>query len=106
MSKEQIKQIAVDGVKLIRDLLPVLDGTEVRLEYSPESFSDTEVDYALEVCEAVMEAWEPTEQNPIILNLPATVELFTPQRACRSNRMVLPQPQGTGQGNHKPAYSQ
>ena len=78
MSKEQIKQIAVDGVKLIRDLLPVLDGTEVRLEYSPESFSDTEVDYALEVCEAVMEAWEPTEQDPIILNLPATVELFTP----------------------------
>ncbi len=78
MSKEQIKQIAVDGVKLIRDLLPELDGTEVRLEYSPESFSDTEVDYALEVCEAVMEAWEPTEQNPIILNLPATVELFTP----------------------------
>ena len=78
MTKEQIKQIAVDGVKLIRDLLPVLDGTEVRLEYSPESFSDTEVDYALEVCEAVMEAWEPTEQDPIILNLPATVELFTP----------------------------
>ena len=78
MSKDQIKQIAVDGVKLIRDLLPELDGTEVRLEYSPESFSDTEVDYALEVCEAVMEAWEPTEENPIILNLPATVELFTP----------------------------
>ena len=78
MSKDQIKQIAVDGVKLIRDLLPELDGTEVRLEYSPESFSDTEVDYALEVCEAVMEAWEPTEESPIILNLPATVELFTP----------------------------
>ena len=78
MSKDQIKQIAVDGVKLIRDLLPELDGTEVRLEYSPESFSDTEVDYALEVCEAVMEAWEPTEEYPIILNLPATVELFTP----------------------------
>ncbi|SVE64416.1 uncharacterized protein METZ01_LOCUS517270, partial [marine metagenome] len=55
MSKEQIKQIAVDGVKLVRDLLPELDGTEVRLEYSPESFSDTEVDYSLEVCEAVME---------------------------------------------------
>ncbi len=78
MSKEQIKQIAVDGVKLVRDLLPELDGTEVRLEYSPESFSDTEVDYSLEVCEAVMEAWEPSEENPIILNLPATVELFTP----------------------------
>ncbi|MBN38610.1 MAG: 2-isopropylmalate synthase [Opitutae bacterium] len=78
MSKEQIKRIAVDGVKLIRKLLPELEGTEVRLEYSPESFSDTEVDYALEVCEAVMEAWEPTEKKPIILNLPATVELFTP----------------------------
>lgn len=78
MSKEEIKQIAVDGVKLIRELLPELDGTDVRLEYSPESFSDTEVDYALEVCEAVMEAWEPTEECPIILNLPATVELFTP----------------------------
>jgi 2-isopropylmalate synthase len=78
MSKEQIKQIAVDGVKLVRNLLPELEGTEVRLEYSPESFSDTEVDYALEVCEAVMEAWEPSEENPIILNLPATVELFTP----------------------------
>ena len=78
MSKEQIKQIAVDGVKLVRDLLPELDGTEVRLEYSPESFSDTEVDYSLEVCEAVMEAWGPTEDAPIILNLPATVELFTP----------------------------
>ena len=78
MTKEQIKQIAVDGVKLVRDLLPELEGTEVQLEYSPESFSDTEIEYSLEVCEAVMEAWEPTETNPIILNLPATVELFTP----------------------------
>lgn len=78
MSKEQIKQIAVEGVCLIKKLLPELPGTEVQLEYSPESFSDTEEDYALEVCEAVMEAWEPTVKNPIILNLPATVELFTP----------------------------
>ena len=78
MTKKQIKQIAVDGVKLVRDLLPELEGTEVQLEYSPESFSDTEIEYSLEVCEAVMEAWEPTETNPIILNLPATVELFTP----------------------------
>ena len=78
MSKEQIKQIAVEGVCLIKKLLPELPDTEVQLEYSPESFSDTEEDYALEVCEAVMEAWEPTVNNPIILNLPATVELFTP----------------------------
>ena len=78
MSKEQIKQIAVEGVCLIKKLRPELPDTEVQLEYSPESFSDTEEDFALEVCEAVMEAWEPTVKNPIILNLPATVELFTP----------------------------
>ena len=78
MSKEQIKQIAIEGVLLVKKLLPELPDTEVQLEYSPESFSDTEVEYSLEVCEAVMEAWEPTTQNPIILNLPATVELFTP----------------------------
>ena len=78
MSKEEIKNIAVEGVRLVKKLLPELPDTEVQLEYSPESFSDTEVDYALEVCEAVMNEWEPTEENPIILNLPATVELFTP----------------------------
>ena len=78
MSKEEIKKIAIEGVALVKKLLPDLPETEVQLEYSPESFSDTEVEYALEVCEAVMDAWEPTEKNPIILNLPATVELFTP----------------------------
>ncbi|MEK9772502.1 MAG: 2-isopropylmalate synthase [Opitutae bacterium] len=78
MSKEQIKQIAIEGVLLVKKLLPELPDTEIQLEYSPESFSDTEVEYALEVCEAVMDAWEPDTQNPIILNLPATVELFTP----------------------------
>ena len=77
-SKEEIKNIAVEGVKLVKKYLSELPDTEVQLEYSPESFSDTEVEYSLEVCEAVMDAWEPTEQNPIILNLPATVELFTP----------------------------
>ena len=78
MSKEEIKKIAIEGVALVKKLLPDLPETEVQLEYSPESFSDTEVEYALEVCEAVMDAWEPTVKNPIILNLPATVELFTP----------------------------
>jgi len=77
-SKEEIKNIAVEGVRLVKKFLPELSDTEVQLEYSPESFSDTEVDYSLEVCEAVMNEWEPTKENPIILNLPATVELFTP----------------------------
>lgn len=77
-SKEEIKTIAVEGTKLVKSLVPTIPGTKVRLQYSPESFSDTEVDYALDVCEAVMEAWEPTEEEPIILNLPATVEMATP----------------------------
>jgi 2-isopropylmalate synthase len=77
-SKDEIKKIAIDGVKLVKKFLPELPDTNIQLEYSPESFSDTEIEYSLEVCEAVMDAWEPTEKSPIILNLPATVELFTP----------------------------
>lgn len=77
-SKQEIKQIAVEGTQLIKSLVDTIPGTHIRLQYSPESFSDTEVDYALEVCEAVMAAWQPSEQDPIILNLPATVEVATP----------------------------
>lgn len=77
-TKEEIKQIAVEGAKLVKSLVDTIPGTNIRLQYSPESFSDTEVDYALEVCEAVMAVWQPTEDNKIILNLPATVEVATP----------------------------
>lgn len=77
-SKEAIKQIAVEGTQLVKSLVPTIPGTKIRLQYSPESFSDTEVDYALEICEAVMDVWAPTAGEPIILNLPATVEVATP----------------------------
>jgi len=77
-SKEQIKQIAVDGATLVKSLLPEAGETKIRLEYSPESFSDTEVDFSVEVCEAVMDVWQPTPQDPIILNLPETVQWTTP----------------------------
>ncbi|MFU8848039.1 MAG: 2-isopropylmalate synthase [Opitutales bacterium] len=77
-TKEEIKTIAVEGTQLVKSLVSTIPGTKVRLQYSPESFSDTEVDYALEVCEAVMNVWEPSEEEPIILNLPATVEMATP----------------------------
>lgn len=77
-SKDEIKQIAVEGAKLVKGLVDTIPDTHIRLEYSPESFSDTEVDYALEVCEAVMDVWQPTDENKIILNLPATVEVATP----------------------------
>ena len=78
MSKEQIKQIAIDGTRMIKERRHLLPDSNFTLQYSPESFSDTEVDYALEVCEAVMEVWEPTADEKIILNLPSTVEISTP----------------------------
>lgn len=77
-TKEEIKSIAIEGAALIKSLVGTIPETNIRLQYSPESFSDTEVDYALEVCEAVMSVWQPTEANRIILNLPATVEIATP----------------------------
>jgi len=77
-TKEEIKSIAIEGTQLVKSLVPTLPDTRVRFQYSPESFSDTEVDYALEICEAVMDVWQPTEQDPIVLNLPATVEVATP----------------------------
>ena len=73
-SRDEIKAIAVDGTRLVKSLVPTVPDTRVRFEYSPESFSDTETDYALEVCEAVMDVWEPSSEDPIILNLPNTVE--------------------------------
>jgi len=73
-----IREIAVRGTKLVRELCATVPETEVQLEYSPESFTGTELDYAKDVCEAVMDAWGPTPQRKIILNLPATVEMATP----------------------------
>ncbi len=77
-SKEEMKAIAVDGTKLVKELVPSVPDTHIRFQYSPESFSDTELEYSLEVCEAVMDIWQPTAEEPIILNLPATVEIATP----------------------------
>ena len=77
-SKEEIKAIALHGVDLILARLNLLPNTEVLLEYSPESFTGTELDYALEVCEAVVERWRTKQTSPVIINLPSTVEMSTP----------------------------
>ncbi|MDQ8182540.1 2-isopropylmalate synthase [Pelagicoccus sp. SDUM812005] len=77
-SKDEIRDIAVEGARLVKELVPTLPGTEIVLQYSPESFSDTELEFSLECCEAVADVWEPTPERKMILNLPATVELFTP----------------------------
>lgn len=77
-SKEAIKAIAVDGTTLVKELVPTVPDSHIAFQYSPESFSDTELDYSLEICEAVMDVWQPSVEERIILNLPATVEWFTP----------------------------
>ncbi len=77
-SKEEIVQIAVRGAQWIKDRLPRLKGTNVRLQYSPESFSATEVEFAKEISEAVMDVWQPTPERKMILNLPDTVEVAMP----------------------------
>jgi 2-isopropylmalate synthase len=78
LDKPGIVDIAVNGAKLCRKLEETVPGTAIRYEYSPESFTLTEPEFAIEVCHAVMDVIEPTPERPIILNLPATVECYTP----------------------------
>ena len=75
--REEIKEIAVEGVRLVKKYMQAHDG-EVILEYSPESFTGTELDFALDICTAVQEEWQPTPEKKMIINLPATVEMTTP----------------------------
>src|SRR5271156_5677482 len=77
-SKKEIVEVAVRGARMIKDRLHRLKGTEVIFQYSPESFSMTEVEYAREISEAVMDVWQPTPQRKMILNLPDTVEVAMP----------------------------
>lgn len=78
MSKDEVRQIAVDGARIMRDEAAARPATEWHFQYSPETFSTAEVDFSIEVCEAVMDVLQPTRERPIILNLPATVEAATP----------------------------
>ncbi len=86
-SKEEIKQIAIDGAILLKSLADETDGN-FTFQYSPESFPGTEVDYALEVCNAVLEVWQPSEENKVIINLPTTVQNSMPHVfACQVEYM-------------------
>jgi 2-isopropylmalate synthase len=78
LDKEGVMKIAVDAAKICLEQESLVPGTEIRYEYSPESFTGTELDYAVDVCAAVMNVIQPTPKRPIILNLPATVEMYTP----------------------------
>jgi len=78
MDRNGIRTIATDAAKLVRELAEGMNGSEIIYQYSPESFTGTELDYAVEVCNAVAAVWEPTPQRKAIMNLPATVEMATP----------------------------
>ena len=78
LDKEGVTKIAVDAAKVCLEQEARVPGTEIRYEYSPESFTGTELDYAVEICAAVMDVIQPTPQRKIVLNLPATVEMYTP----------------------------
>ncbi len=77
MEKEEIKQIAIDGTRLVRQMAADFPGN-ITLEYSPESFMGTELEFALDICTAVQDTWDHFNDNPIIFNLPLTVEMNTP----------------------------
>ncbi|MEM7259002.1 MAG: 2-isopropylmalate synthase, partial [Pseudomonadota bacterium] len=78
MDREGVKNIAVEGAKYVAACAAKYPDTQWKFQYSPESFTGTEMDYALEVCEAVMDVWQPNPSNRMVLNLPATVEMSTP----------------------------
>ncbi|GAA4611627.1 2-isopropylmalate synthase [Saccharopolyspora hordei] len=76
--REGIKKIATSGAEMVQELAAKYPDTDFRFQYSPESYTGTELSYAAEVCNAVTEIWQPTPERPVILNLPATVEMATP----------------------------
>jgi 2-isopropylmalate synthase len=78
LDKDGIKKIATDGAQLCQELIETVPGTKVSFEYSPESYTGTELEFAVEVCNAVNDVWKPTPQWKTIMNLPATVEMATP----------------------------
>ncbi|WP_415897707.1 2-isopropylmalate synthase [Neptuniibacter sp. QD72_48] len=78
MSKDEIKGIAVQGAQWVRDYAAKYPATEWEFQYSPESFTGTEMDYAVEVCDAVIAEWKPETGQAVVINLPATVEMSTP----------------------------
>ena len=77
-SRDEIKAIAIDGAKWVREYAAEQADTDWQFQYSPESFTNTELNYALEVCDAVIDVWQPTPSKKVIINLPATVEVATP----------------------------
>ena len=88
LGRDGVKDIAVRGAQWCQKYAEsLLDKANVRWQYSPESFTGTELDYAVEVCEAVLDVWSPTPEHKVVLNLPATVEMAGPERVRRQHRV-------------------
>ncbi len=93
LDKDGIKDIAVHGAQLcMKYAEQITPDTEIYYEYSPESYTGTELEFAVEVCNAVNDVWQPTPERKVIINLPATVEMATPERLRRLDRVDAPQP--------------
>ena len=109
-SKEEIKKIAVDGAILLKQLTDEA-GADYRFEYSPESFTGTEPEYALEVCNAVLDIWQPTADRKAIINLPVTCLLYTSDAAfyasclCQPGRVHVQESEIQGQCGSIPSSS-
>ena len=106
MSKEEIINVAVRGATYDQRTLPRLKGTEVMLQYSPESFSATEVEFAKEISEAVMDVWQPTPQRKMILNLPDTVEVAMPNVYADQIEWMCRNIKQSRFAHHQPAHAQ
>jgi isopropylmalate/homocitrate/citramalate synthase len=105
-SKDEIKAIAVKGAQMIKDRLHRLKGHGVTLQYSPESFSATEVEFAKEISEAVMDVWQPTPQRKMILNLPDTVEVAMPNVYADQIEWICRNIKKPRRAHHQPAHAQ
>ena len=105
LEKPDIIGIATRGTQLVKELTATIPETQIIFQYSPESFSSTEIDFSLEICEAVVDIWQPTRENKIILNLPATVEILHTKYPRRPDRMVLPPYAQPRYGYHQSAHA-
>ena len=106
MDRPGIVDLAVQGAAIVKEGVRRLNGTTIQFEYSPESFTGTELDFAVDICAAVAEEWGATPAAPIIVNLPSTVGDGHAERLRRSDRVVQQALPGSGSHRRQPAHPQ
>ena len=106
LDRDGIRDIAVHGGPVVREDADSVPGTEVSFEYSPESYTGTELEFAVDVCDSVNEVFQPTPDRKVVINLPATVEMATPNVHADSIGVDEPQPGSSGRHRAVPAPAQ